>query len=286
MGSETFNLSWNDFDNCTRKTFSDLLSDQDFTDVTLVCNDQKQIKAHKVVLSGSSPMFRTMLLNNPQHPHPLVYLKGVQYSDLLSIIQFIYLGQTQVEQRNLETFMVTAKELEIQGLIADRGNTQGKVDRETVKKESNWRMDESFQSNEMLDNNTDKNIPETENEISVENKLQVLPYTNEAHVENRLQVLPYTNDHNIENSLHVLPYNPILDSYGYMNNKPGMVQMRRTVNHEKKHQCDQCEYKGITPQHVREHKMSIHEGIKFSCDLCEKVYSHPNNLRTHKKTKH
>jgi len=255
MSSETFNLSWNDFDICTRKTFSDLLSDQDFTDVTLVCVDKKQIKAHKVILSACSPFFRSLLLSNPQHPHPLVYLKGVKYSDLLSIIQFIYLGQTQVEQTNLETFMLTAKELEIQGLITDLKTRQERPEKEKVKKETDWMRDD-LQATAMVEPDIEENIDEHENTM------------------------------NADDSLQMPAYNPIMENYGFINLPPGNFQMKRTVNHEKKHACDQCDYRGITPQHVREHKMSIHEGIKFSCDLCEKVYSHPNNLRTHKKTKH
>ena len=96
MAAETFNLFWNDFDISTRKTFQNLISDQDFTDVTLACLDNKQIKAHKVILSACSPFFRSLFLSNP-HQHPLIYLRGVHYSDLLCIIQFIYLGQTRVE---------------------------------------------------------------------------------------------------------------------------------------------------------------------------------------------
>eukprot|EP00090_Calanus_glacialis_P008053 TRINITY_DN16402_c0_g1_i1.p1 TRINITY_DN16402_c0_g1~~TRINITY_DN16402_c0_g1_i1.p1 ORF type:complete len:263 (-),score=62.06 TRINITY_DN16402_c0_g1_i1:48-836(-) len=262
MSAETFNLSWNDFDICTRKTFQNLILDQDFTDVTLVCVDNKQIKAHKVILSACSPFFRTMLLSNPHHQHPLVYLKGIQYSELLSIIQFIYLGETQVDHSRLETFMLTAKELEIQGLITDlkgkpeeHKNGDGAEKHETEEKQD-W-MEDQFQTSGMVDTAIVENFDEVESKLQIEDEYQV----------------PL--------------YNPEIDNCGLITNiRSEHFQMKKTVNHEKKHACDQCEYRGITPQHVREHKMSIHEGIKFSCDLCDKVYSHPNNLRTHKKTKH
>ena len=75
---EKFNLSWNEFENCASKTVKDLLSDQDFTDVTLVCDEDKQIKAHKVILGSCSSLFANILKSNP-HPHPLLYLSGIRF---------------------------------------------------------------------------------------------------------------------------------------------------------------------------------------------------------------
>jgi len=260
MAAETFNLEWNDFDICTRKTFQNLLSDQDFTDITLACVGNKQIKAHKVILSACSPFFRNLILSNP-HQHPLVYLRGVKYSDLLSIIQFIYLGQTQVEQNNFDTFMLTAKELEIKGLITDLNNREKKhqtpeiQEKQEPKEQEDW--DRSHFQNPTMDDNA----------IVVDGD----------EIESNSQQ---------ENEYEGPIYNPFIQSFNFPNTPRGNFQTKRAVSHEKRHACDQCDYRGLTPQHVREHKMSIHEGIKFSCDLCDKVYSHPNNLRTHKKTKH
>ena len=115
MSNEKFSLSWKEFESCTIDTFKDLLYNQDFTDVTLVCEDDKQIKAHKAVLSSCSNFFKRILKKNP-HQHPLIYLRGIKHCNLQAIIQFIYLGQTEVDQEDLELFMIDAKELEIRGL--------------------------------------------------------------------------------------------------------------------------------------------------------------------------
>ena len=110
-----FQLAWKEFNSCTSSTFKDLYTDTDFTDVTLATDDDKQIKAHKVILSSCSSFFRRILLNNP-HQHPLLYLKGVKFAQLKSIIQFIYLGQAEVNQDDIQNFMESAKDLEIKGL--------------------------------------------------------------------------------------------------------------------------------------------------------------------------
>merc|ERR1712129_176601 len=110
-----FSLSRSDYKNVLSSTISDLLTDNEFTDVTLVSHDDEQIKAHKVILCSASAFFRRIIVNNP-HRHPLIYLKNVDMKILKSVIDFIYLGQAAVESNMLEHFLSIAKELEIQGL--------------------------------------------------------------------------------------------------------------------------------------------------------------------------
>ena len=67
---QKFNLCWNEFDKAASATMKNLVSDQDFTDVTISCDDDETILAHKIVLGSSSPVFRYFYityqnLNNP-----------------------------------------------------------------------------------------------------------------------------------------------------------------------------------------------------------------------------
>merc|ERR1712129_535718 len=116
MSADMVNILHREFADFTGSAFKVLYYESDFTDVTLVCNEGKQVKAHKVILSSSSILFRRILLANP-HQNPLIYLKGVEYLDLQSIVQFIYLGEIEIPQEALEKFIDTAKELEINGLL-------------------------------------------------------------------------------------------------------------------------------------------------------------------------
>ena len=104
---EKFNLSWNNFDENILNSFKDLKYNKDFTDVTLVCEENKQVKAHKVVISSCGEFFKSILIQNP-HQHPLVYLHGVSFVQLQAILNFAYLGQTQVEQQYLQSFLQAA----------------------------------------------------------------------------------------------------------------------------------------------------------------------------------
>ena len=63
-------------------------------DVTLACEDGKQVEAHKVILASSSPFFHNFLKRN-KHPHPLIYMRGVKSDDLLAIVDFLILGASR-----------------------------------------------------------------------------------------------------------------------------------------------------------------------------------------------
>ena len=108
-------LQWNDFREHVSSVFGDLREDKEFTDVTLACEDGQQVEAHKVVLISSSPFFLNLLKRN-KHPHPLVYMRGLKYENLLSMVDFLYHGEANVYQENLDTFLAMADELQLKGL--------------------------------------------------------------------------------------------------------------------------------------------------------------------------
>ena len=91
MSSEKFCLKWNDFESNISGAFRELRDEKDFFDVTLAC-DENQIKAHKVIISACSPFFRQVLRQNP-HQHPLLYMRGVNFTDLQSVLTFMYQGE-------------------------------------------------------------------------------------------------------------------------------------------------------------------------------------------------
>jgi len=122
MGSsEKFCLRWNDFEANISGAFRELREDKDFFDVTLACDDD-QIQAHKVILSACSPFFRTILKRN-RHEHPLLFLKGVRYVDLVSVLNFMYHGEVNVAQEELNSFLAVAEDLKVKGLTQNNSSS-------------------------------------------------------------------------------------------------------------------------------------------------------------------
>ena len=90
--------------------------DNDLMDVTLACADGQQMEAHMVILAASSPTFRDLLKQN-KHPHPLIFMTRTKSSDLSSILDFLYLGEANIPQIDLESFLALAEQLQLDGLM-------------------------------------------------------------------------------------------------------------------------------------------------------------------------
>jgi len=118
MTSEKFCLRWNDFERNISSAFKDIREEKEFFDVTIACEDE-QLQAHKVILSACSPFFRNVLRRNqpPSQQGMLVlYLKGVNFRDMESVLNFMYHGEVNVAQDDLNSFLAVAEELRVKGL--------------------------------------------------------------------------------------------------------------------------------------------------------------------------
>jgi len=121
--SEKFCLKWNDFHSNVSKSFSKLRNEDDFYDVTLVSDDQKLISAHKVVLSACSEYFKNILKQN-KHSNPLLCLEGISYKDINNVLDYIYNGEVNVYQDDVEKFLTIAERFKLEGLIATENDAQ------------------------------------------------------------------------------------------------------------------------------------------------------------------
>ena len=72
---DNFSLIWEDFQENVSKNFSNMREYRDLSDVTLVCEDNEQVAAHRVVLSSCSSLLLSVLRSLRQ-PQPLIYFWG------------------------------------------------------------------------------------------------------------------------------------------------------------------------------------------------------------------
>ena len=111
--AEKYTLNWHTFSEHLQLMFKDLYQEEGrYSDVTLVSDDQTQFKAHKIVLSACSPVFKKIIDSNPSQ-HPLIYLRGIQSYEIESILQFMYLGEGKFYQERMGEFIKVAKDLEV-----------------------------------------------------------------------------------------------------------------------------------------------------------------------------
>ncbi|XP_017473001.1 PREDICTED: sex determination protein fruitless [Rhagoletis zephyria] len=111
---QQFCLRWNNHPTNLTGVLTSLLQREALCDVTLAC-DGETVKAHQNILSACSPYFETIFLQN-RHPHPIIYLKDVRYSEMRSLLDFMYKGEVNVGQSSLPMFLKTAESLQVRGL--------------------------------------------------------------------------------------------------------------------------------------------------------------------------
>ena len=114
--SENFALKWDSFQSNWTQSLFHLHKDTDFADVTLISDDKEKFTAHKVILSSCSNMFK-MILKENIHGSPLLYLGGVSSVNLQFILDYIYHGEVNLFQEQLDSFLESAQTLEIEGLM-------------------------------------------------------------------------------------------------------------------------------------------------------------------------
>ena len=114
--TEKLCLQWDDFRENIKYAFGNFREDENFNDVTLVCEDGQHVEAHKVVLAASSPFFQKLLGRN-KHPHPLIFMRGVKFDDLSAIVDFLYRGEANVYQESLDSFLAISEELQLRCLM-------------------------------------------------------------------------------------------------------------------------------------------------------------------------
>ena len=134
---EKFNLKWNEFSSNVHRSFQNLRKGEDLFDVTLVGDDFKHVTAHKVILSSSSEYFKRVFSNNKNHfqSHAFICLEGLNQSDLNNILDYIYHGEIQIYQHQLDRFLEISERLKLEGLVGGEQSDnidEGKTERLTI----------------------------------------------------------------------------------------------------------------------------------------------------------
>ncbi|PSN57002.1 hypothetical protein C0J52_04233 [Blattella germanica] len=114
MTGQQICLKWNSFQSNIVTSFESLWEEEGLVDVTLA-SDGQCIRAHKVILSACSPFFRRVFQSNPCQ-HPVIILQDVHFTELESLLCFVYKGEVNIEQENLPALLRAAETLQIRGL--------------------------------------------------------------------------------------------------------------------------------------------------------------------------
>ena len=257
---EKLRLQWNDFKENVVNAFGSLREDNNFADVTLACEDGKKVEAHKVILAASSPTFRTLFGRN-KHPHPLIYMRGMKSNNLLAILDFLYRGEANVLQDDLDSFLALAEELQLKGLM---GNSEGKF--EDSNKDERYLPAGPEQSLSNTNNETlSQRIPpklQNQTKFQAKGTLSLSVDSGLANPEN-LTVDLTELDEKVKSLMEKSPNRDSRGQFAYV--------------------CKICGKEGLT-HHIKDHIEANHlEGVVIPCNICEKTFRCRDTLRKHRK---
>jgi len=308
MASEKFCLRWNDFESNISVAFRELREEKDFFDVTLACDDS-QVQAHKVILSACSPFFRNILRRNP-HQHPLLYLKGVKYKELLSVLNFMYQGEVNVAQEELNSFLAVAEDLRVKGLTQNNSGAPPKErapspkisrppppERDPVPPPKRPRPAPPPQTYQQDDDDIQEVQPivksepvaapaESQQYAPAAQQSQQVALEDDAYADESYDYGEYGDGGYDDGSGMIDPNTglPIQGAGGADGNKEAEVDdliQSKIMKVDRSWVCTDCNHTTVNRTHLYEHIESKHVSSGYNCQFCQKFVPSRNALRSH-----
>ena len=259
--SEKFCLKWNDFETNVSKSFGLLRNEDYLHDVTLVCDDNRQVSAHKLVLSACSDFFKSLFKNN-KHQNPLICLEGISSKELQDILDYMYNGETNIFQECLDKFLSIAQRFKITGLLQNEEDN-----------------DDSHKTQSKYETNQEETLYESVSKADALN--ESFEFMNN-HVAETPTKRPVTRNSNRSISLNADDVNNInQQADGLIETLPD-GSLKCTI-------CGKLHSKGS--QGRRKHDMRSHaethlDGLSFDCQLCGKTFRSRNSFKKHQSVYH
>jgi len=269
--AEKYSLNWATFSEHLQLVFKDLYQEGRYTDVTLVSDDQTQFKAHKIVLSACSPVFKKIIDSNPSQ-HSLIYLRGIQSNELESILQFMYLGEGRFYHERMREFIKVAQDLQVVGL------SEG-LEMELTEKEENLIKEETVGEDLFKEESVGEDLFKEESAEENVSKVEVvesLPEETKIGAEKRRTQI------SAEDGKSTLCPDCGLD-YKY---KADMMKHYRSRHEGVRYACSQCDYKATKQNNLQAHIRYKHQGVRYPCDQCEYQATQKIGLQCHIESKH
>ena len=277
MREEKYTLNWHTYSDHLRDILKEMSLDNSFADVTLVTDDKKQMKAHRNILSAGSSVFKEILQINTSNSHPVIYLRGIQHSEMESILQFIYLGEANVLEKRMNEFLTVAKNLDIPELrkgIEDRDFDAVNNENTSIERGELPIQTKDVRRGSKLDKVDEQHKDKTVSkgfkfECQQCNKAYLDDVALRAHILSAHEGLRYACNQCSQQ----------------FTSQGSLRKHIETVHAGVKYACNQCDYQASQQIYLKNHIESKHENLKYPCNQCQYQGS-KDALRFHLRTKH
>ena len=257
--SEKFCLKWKDFQQNIVNSFQDLRNDSEVSDVTLVCDGGQQIEAHRIILTRSSACFSSILKLN-KHSHPIIYMKGLKEKDLGTILDFIYNGEANVYQEDLNGFLSLAAELQLKGLDVSKQEAEQPI-----------QYPQNRNANKLTIPKQEANVYPNSPVKKVNEKL----FPDSSMANSDFNYIYPVDDDNIRSPSKTGEFKDKIES-----------MIERATGEDYKFKCNVCG-KTTTAKQIMDYHVETHiEGLSYPCKICGKCFRSRNSKIVHVSKQH
>ena len=267
-------LNWQEFQTNALGSLQEAKDNSEFCDVTLISEDGQNTKAHQLILSASSNIFKSMLTGFPS-PKPLIFLRGIKGKELLSIIEYIYKGEVSINQEGMEDFLSIAVALQIKGLYQSQKDN-GILTDNIIKREGGICTDQ-------FEDSQKEATKEATGKIVRKRNIKLIGAVEKAFLG--------TDKTKIKETCTFL-YNDQMDGCctvysntekNALNDKVKKFQTKSGSGKTLQIFCNVCNKSWKNKSHGNEH-VEIHiEGLHFYCHDCDFTATSSHSMRGHKK---
>ena len=222
--------------------------------MTLVCEDREQLEAHKVILSACSPFLRNLLKKTNKHPHPLVYMMGMNARVLEAMLDFIYQGEANIVQDDLEGFLLIAEQFQLKGLT---GKNYESVQPQQTNITGTQNLNSSFSVKTESRYKYDKKSNYSENKFS--------------------EITPTSSSF----SYSLIPTESKGNKIVHIDEETARQVTALIERQDKFWTCTMCGFKSLNKSHLKEHVENHIEGLEYPCNYCSKIMRSSYSLRKH-----
>ena len=282
MNQEKYNLNWHTYSDHLKEMLHEMMKSNELTDVTLVCDDKRQLKAHKIVLSACSSVFKSIVNDLPQNSS-FIYLKGIQHQEMESILEFMYLGVATFHRERMNEFLNVAQNLEIKDISKDMEVDNGNVSTEEIPDHEEASEDVDLQTN-----------TESERKVSSANSMGIKEHSQIKKTSEekftcdqcgRIFTLKASFIRHIQN-LHEGVKHTCNQCDYQASHQTGLTYHIQSKHQGMKYACNQCDQQFTSRSNLTYHIQSKHEGVKYACNQCDQQSTSQSNLTIHIKSKH
>ena len=255
---------------------SDMFTNHTFTDVTLVCDDEIMIPAHRNILAACSSLFKKILHSISAHNNPVIYLKGTSSLQIKQLLQYIYQGTISIDRSLVEDFIRVAKEFGV--LVLPPQKEESPTNQ--VEVEQDEPSSDVLESLQEPSNNMSTTFSEVKQELEEGEGKETSDQLFVASGDDTQSNEPMFNS-SVECTTDLI--DKLFRELEPTKKVKGTKNMKQKYKY--KFSCEKCDYTAKNEITLKNHIKTVHDLVEYPCSICDYLGS-LSAIRAHINTEH